>query len=150
MVMTVTEVVMETLKLCQERFKLEEVELRLPREKVCDANIKGRKSQLIEVILNLLNNALEAANKTPVPWVKMWCNMENNHFNLYVQDSGEGLSEEIVSRMFDPFFTTKEIGTGSGLGVCISQGILKEHNGSICYELIDNNTTFVITLPLAS
>jgi CheY-like chemotaxis protein len=76
----------------------------------------------------------------------------NNGSGPYVQirmsDTGHGMSEEIIERIFDPFFTTKKIGQGTGLGLSMAYGIIKNHRGHIvCQSTPDVGTTFSIYLP---
>ena len=67
---------------------------------------------------------------------------------LSVQDSGEGIPPEALSRIFDPFFTTKPVGEGTGLGLAQAYGIIKQHGGSIdVRSQPGQGTTFIIYLP---
>lgn len=68
---------------------------------------------------------------------------------LYVADTGCGMSETIRSHLFEPFFTTKEIGKGSGLGLSVAYGIIKQHGGWIeCNSAVSQGSTFTIYLPV--
>jgi PAS domain S-box-containing protein len=67
---------------------------------------------------------------------------------LKVRDTGEGLSPELVEKVFDPFFTTKEVGSGTGLGLAMVYGIVKDHGGVItCDSDPAQGTSFVVYLP---
>jgi len=74
---------------------------------------------------------------------------EDSHVRLGVSDTGQGMSEEIRSKVFEPFFTTKDFGKGTGLGLTVVKGIIEEHGGTISVEsAVDRGTTFWIRLPL--
>ena len=70
---------------------------------------------------------------------------------LKVSDTGEGISEDILDKIFEPFFTTKEVGRGTGLGLSVCQGIVREADGELAVETSHGEgTCFRVTLPLAT
>jgi signal transduction histidine kinase len=74
---------------------------------------------------------------------------QDEHVWIEISDSGAGIPKEIQSRVFDPFFTTKPIGSGTGLGLSLSYGIIQKHNGQIEVQSEPGKgTTFRITLPI--
>ena len=71
-----------------------------------------------------------------------------DHVEISVRDSGIGIAPENINRIFDPFFTTKPPGEGTGLGLSVSYGIVKEHRGEIKVESqVGKGTMFTIQLP---
>jgi len=68
---------------------------------------------------------------------------------IEVQDNGPGIAPEILKKIFDPFFTTKDPGTGTGLGLSVSQNIIQQHGGKLeVQSTLGVGTTFTITLPI--
>jgi PAS domain S-box-containing protein len=108
----------------------------------------GRGGELREVLTNLLLNAIEAMPKGGRLTIRTW--VEGNSVCLAVEDTGIGMTAEVRHRLFDPFFTTKGA-RGTGLGLSVSQAIIKGHQGMITVESEpDHGTTFIITLPYSS
>jgi signal transduction histidine kinase len=70
---------------------------------------------------------------------------------IKITDSGYGIDERNLNRIFDPFFTTKPTGEGTGLGLSVSYGIIKNHGGEITVDSeVDRGATFTIMLPVVS
>jgi two-component system NtrC family sensor kinase len=94
--------------------------------------ILGDANQLQQVLLNLLSNARDAMQQGGKIWLRTFSmNHEGSWAGAEIRDSGAGISPEIVGRIFDPFFTTKESRERAGLGLSVSYGIVKSHNGTI-------------------
>ncbi len=99
-------------------------------------------SDKIEIVFdNLLNNSIQAINDDGEITIRI-IDLENE-VEIEVEDSGDGLSDEIISKVFEPLFTTKKKGTGLGLASCKS--IVEQHGGSIYVR--NNPTVFTIRLP---
>ncbi len=106
-------------------------------------------SQIERVFINLLVNAAEAMDGNGGLWLSTRFDPLERFIELEFADSGHGISRENLEKIFDPFFTTKDTGHGVGLGLAISYGIVKEHNGTISVESeIGKGTTFTVRLPV--
>jgi signal transduction histidine kinase len=113
--------------------------------------IKGDESLLGQAFFNLLINAVDAVGEQGCIKVTT-CLHKNGSTNMKVtiEDTGSGITSELVDRVFDPFFTTKDHGTG--LGLAIVESIVKSHGGHIEVESYpsdtDRGTTFTVVLPV--
>lgn len=100
------------------------------------------------VLMNLIVNAIHAMKNGGKITIKAKNEPDKEGFSFQVIDTGEGISEKIISKIFDPFFTTKEVGKGSGLGLSIIYGIMEQHDGSISVSSeAGKGTTFTCFLP---
>ena len=109
--------------------------------------VMGNPSELREVLLNLLVNSIDAMPEGGT--VTFRTGQENGHVFIETSDNGIGMPETIRQRIFDPFFTTKGV-QRSGLGLSVSYGIIRSHNGEIQVKSQEGRgTTFMIKLPLA-
>ncbi|MFO1420366.1 MAG: ATP-binding protein, partial [Candidatus Competibacteraceae bacterium] len=92
------------------------------------------KTEIEQVILNLLKNAAQAMAEdgTPSPTITLRVRYETDYVLIEVIDNGPGMDEKTLKRIFEPFFTTKEVGSGTGLGLSVSYFIVTEqHNGRL-------------------
>jgi two-component system NtrC family sensor kinase len=105
-------------------------------------------SELQQVFLNLINNALDAMEKKGGT-LSISSRLEEDHIVIEVSDDGVGIPEDNLSQIFDPFFTTKPVGKGTGLGLSICYGIIKKLGGEISVRsIIGKGSTFRVRLPL--
>ncbi|EMS80695.1 sporulation kinase A [Desulfotignum phosphitoxidans DSM 13687] len=103
--------------------------------------------QLLQVLLNLLSNSIQATEEGGRIIVRLNAAMEEA--KIIVKDTGCGISKENISRIFEPFFTTKEADQGTGMGLYVSWGIITGLGGLISVESeVNKGTTFTITLPV--
>ncbi|MFA6666618.1 MAG: ATP-binding protein [Armatimonadota bacterium] len=123
----------------------EEVHIVIPE----DATINSIKSdELRQILINLITNAHDAVSNREVRRVVVHAVPAPEGINLTVADTGCGMEEDVLNRMFDPFFTTKTVGRGSGLGMAVSQNLIKKMGGSIDVKSkVDEGTTISIFLP---
>jgi len=106
-------------------------------------------SQIDQVFLNLIVNAAQAMPDGKVGLIDIRTNCNDSHVWIEVKDNGPGIPPEILKKIFDPFFTTKDPGTGTGLGLSVSQNIIQQHGGTLeVQSTVDVGTTFKITLPI--
>lgn len=113
-----------------------------------EVELECRPVQISQVIMNLLNNAVDAIQGNQNPWIKIHTSVTADNVNIRISDSGHGIPAQIAEKIFQPFFTTKENGKGTGLGLSISAGLIKRHHGKIYIDQNASNTTFVIELPI--
>ena len=106
--------------------------------------LKGNEGRLHQAILNILSNADQAIENKGT--IKISTIIEEQNILVSVNDSGSGISKDIISRISDPFFTTKEVGKGTGLGLAITYKIIEEHKGTIKYLSEEGKGTEVIIL----
>tara|TARA_B110001454_G_scaffold218991_1_gene249075 strand:+ start:120429 stop:122369 length:1941 start_codon:yes stop_codon:yes gene_type:complete len=112
--------------------------------------IKCFASQLSQVFVNLLSNAIQAISGNGTIWIHVnLIKGKENWVQISIQDSGSGISSENLDKIFDPFFTTKGVGQGTGLGLSITYGIIQKHGGDIQVKSqLDVGTEFIIQLPI--
>ena len=106
--------------------------------------------QMQQVFVNLLNNARQAIEASQTEgWIRIRTETDSRRVRIIFQDNGPGISPENLARIFDPFFTTKGVGEGTGLGLSLCYGIVKEHGGVItANSRPGEGATFSIELPL--
>jgi signal transduction histidine kinase len=110
--------------------------------------VLGSPNRLQQVFLNLFLNARDAMPNGGMLEVRTSAN--NGAVEVEVSDTGVGISPEFVNRIFDPFFTTKGTNRGTGLGLSVSYGIIKEHAGKIdVRSTAGKGTSFRLEFPAA-
>lgn len=110
-------------------------------------------SQINQVLMNILSNALQAIEGPGHIWISTvvlrGTGDKNGKVQVSIQDSGKGMSAEVLEKIFDPFFTTKGVGQGTGLGLSISYGILQSHGGEIQVRSeVGVGTEFTVIIPV--
>lgn len=106
-------------------------------------------NEINQIFLNLILNAKHACEEIRGGLIKISSEVDNNTIQIRISDNGCGMSEAVQKEMFVPFFTTKPVGKGTGMGLAIVFGIVKDHNGEISVESEPGKgTTFVIRFPI--
>jgi signal transduction histidine kinase len=141
----INELISNTLELCQEKIKQRNINLDI--DPVPAESILGRESQLVQVLLNLIGNAIDALDNSDNKTIEVRFLLLRDNLQIRVTDYGPPISSEIIHRLMEPFFTTKEAGKGTGLGLSISKGILESHQGRLYFDKASKNTCFVMELP---
>jgi len=142
-----SEVVCEALKLVEHRLSADGRVYRLAVNVERPVLLRGHRTALVEAVMNLLNNALDAMPEGGRLTVSL--KPAADHAVLKVADTGCGVSEADKARIFEPFFTTRNRG-GTGLGLAIVQTVVSGHRGRITVQSTPNKgTTFTLYLPLA-
>ena len=159
----------ETLHLVAHELRLQEIDVVQDLESNLP-EVLGDKDQLAQVFLNLLTNAQDAMpdggrlslrGRCGIPdglmaaggglGEKRSGNGDNGTVVISVEDTGEGIPEELLSKIFDPFFTTKSVDKGTGLGLSISHSIIEAHRGEIQVQSrINEGTVFTVRLPVGN
>jgi two-component system NtrC family sensor kinase len=107
----------------------------------------GDQAQLQQVILNLLNNAIDAIGKDGT--ISVMSSRDASQIKVVIADTGPGIPESMQKKIFDPFFTTKSTGKGTGLGLWISYNIIEKMGGNLALQSKEQQgATFTITLPI--
>ncbi|MBC7467229.1 MAG: two-component sensor histidine kinase [Bdellovibrio sp.] len=111
-------------------------------------------SQINQVLMNILSNAVQAIPGTGEIWISTLpikaSNDSQGRVQISVQDSGAGMSTEVLEKIFEPFFTTKGVGQGTGLGLSISYGIIQNHGGEIQVRSQKGiGTEFTLIIPVS-
>ena len=105
-------------------------------------------SQIQQVVLNLLNNAIDAIGHDGTVTVSTRYNEKTEEVEINVADTGKGIPEGDLNKIFDPFFTTKEVGKGTGLGLSISYSIIEKLGGKLKVQSkVGTGTVFTLLLP---
>jgi two-component system, cell cycle sensor histidine kinase and response regulator CckA len=126
------------------------------------AKIWGNQTQIHQVLVNLINNAVDALEDEGKINIDLELLSNNDQIRvefptlpakayckLSLSDTGHGMDDKTLARIFEPFYTTKEVGKGTGLGLSIVHSIIKEHQGEITvHSQLGHGSLFVILLPI--
>lgn len=109
--------------------------------------IMGDYNRIVQVFINLVKNSIEAIGEKESGFVKLYTKQDSHFITIYIEDNGCGMTEEDLNKIKEPFFTTKRRGTG--LGVSLSDEIIRAHDGVLTYESKEGKGTKVsLQLPI--
>lgn len=157
-VLSLVEVVREAIKMLRSTFP---ATIKIEEEYLSDQRIMADKTQLYQIVMNLCTNSMHALNGQPGNLKITISEMaspngnpgqpryEKNMLRLSISDTGKGISKENLTKIFEPFFTTKAKNKGTGMGLAVVHGIVKEHGGDIrVMSEVDKGTTFELIFPM--
>lgn len=145
----INELLGEVLEVIETKFGLENVKIeKAPGKNLPQITLDPDKIR--QVFMNLLMNARQAIEGKGRIMVATSLSEDGRHIIVTVSDTGCGIPADIIDKIFDPFFTTKSTSMGTGLGLSVSYGIIKDHDGDIQVKsTVDAGSTFTISLPIA-
>jgi signal transduction histidine kinase len=115
-----------------------------------DCSLTGDAVQITRAIQNVIINAIQASTEKKGT-VDVTCIRKDFYVDVRVADTGQGIPQELISKIFDPYFTTKQGKSGTGLGLYITKKVIEDHSGSIKVDSTPEvGTTITIRLPLLS
>lgn len=143
----VADIVDDGINLSHERYRHHGIDLQI-MPIGDELTVECRDVQIVQVLLNLLSNAHDAALDSKERWVRLSAVVEGTDVLISVEDSGPGILSEVRDKIMQPFFTTKEAGKGTGLGLSISAEIVNSHNGMLFLNERSKHTCFTVRLPI--
>lgn len=133
--------IQDALKICQLRLQRSEIDLRLdlPTD---DLVVSCYPIQIMQVVVNLVNNSLEAIADSQDPWISITLEDQESKVIMTVVDSGNGIDANLTEKIMTPFFSTKRQQNGTGMGLSLSRAIARRHNGDLVLDPTAAHTTF--------
>jgi len=139
----------EAVKMVSHQFNRKDIEIQLDLSSSLPL-INMDSSKMKQVFVNLLMNSEQAIKRKGMIHISTSYVEELRQARIIFRDNGEGIPPEILPKVFDPFFTTKAVGEGTGLGLSVSYGIIKDHQGDIQVGSEPGKwTEFLIQLPVS-
>jgi len=100
------------------------------------------RSQIEQVLINLIKNAIHSVTESTEKWIRITTKQTENRLQIIIQDSGDLIDNEIISKIFLPFYTTRK--NGAGIGLTLSKNIIEAHQGYLYFQQNENVKQFVI------
>lgn len=143
----INQTIKNIIAVIRHQFELDNVNLATKLDETIQP-VTGDSEKLKQVFMNLLMNAKQAISESGDITITTFT-LNHNRVSVTVEDNGSGIPADIINKIFDPFFTTKPTGLGTGLGLSVSYGIIKEHNGKISVQSKEGKgTTLKVELPV--
>ncbi|MBS4192191.1 HAMP domain-containing protein [Bacillus sp. FJAT-49705] len=142
----VNKTIQNSISLVESSLKKKQIQLKIKIAEELPL-LLGDSLKLMQVLVNLINNARDAVEETGEIGVEV--KAEENFVSILVIDNGCGISKERLGKIFDPFYTTKPVGKGTGLGLSVCYGIVEEFGGTIEIESkVGIGTTVKVRIPV--
>ena len=146
--LNVNDILREVISVVEHQFKLDNVTLEI-RLDTSVPMLCADGEKLKQVFMNLMMNAKQAITGPGRIQIATGHDRFRNEISVTVEDTGSGIIPEILDKIFDPFFTTKPTGQGTGLGLSVSYGIIKDHQGDIVFHSTPGEgSAFSVHLPV--
>ena len=146
----ITDVLEAAYDIVSVEYKEKNINFSVTRAGECNCEFIGYKRELMQVIINILNNAKDVLLEKNIsnPRVLISLMKDDTNIKIMIHDNAGGIPEAIKEKVFDPYFTTKHESVGTGIGLYMSKKIITEHfNGSIYAENENSGAKFVIEIP---
>lgn len=138
------ELIVPAIEIMSHKMSVNLIDLNL--ELIPESFIDCNKAELVEVFVHLLSNSVDAVMKLKEKWISLAFAKRGDYLVIKITDSGSGITKNNALEFTDPFFTTKQPGSGTGLGLSVSDAILRNHGGSLSFNVNSKNTQFIVTL----
>ncbi len=138
-------VLTDALVICRE--KIDRISIKINVEIPETAKVNCRPVQLMQVLINLINNAADAIEHRQERWLRIGFHSDGIVDQIWIEDSGEGISKELRAKIMEPFFSTKSSNQGTGIGLSISKSIASSHGGRLFLDPSSEHTRFVFEIP---
>jgi signal transduction histidine kinase len=142
---SVRETIKYTIDLCRDKVVSRGIKLITPE--LGDATMEGHQGQIIQVLLILVDNAIDALDHASEKSIRIELQPLPDSVRIAVMDSGPGVPLGIRNKIWDPFFTSKDPFRHKGLGLSIASGIISNHRGQLLLDESTPETRFVVELP---
>ena len=147
-IIRINEAMDDVLNFIQQHAGLDNIEVRKEYNSAVPQMLLDEK-KIKQVFMNLIMNAKHAIGDQGVLSLSTGMNASGHQVMIRIADTGYGIEKKNLARIFDPFFTTKSTGEGTGLGLSVSYGIIKNHGGDILVESkAGEGSSFTVVLPV--
>ena len=145
---SITEIIEDIVNISHQKLLQANINFNWSNEVPGETFIKGDYTQLSQVFVNLLTNAVDAVENNEDKIISIESYIEDDFIKIKVMDNGDGVPDYIRDRIFEPFYTTKEVGKGTGIGLSLSLRVLESHDSTLELSPHPSATVFMITIPI--